>query len=55
MQTRSIPVPENWQKLPPHPLDELVEFGVGIDIEALAEHIRQHGYDRDDGTSAWAA
>jgi len=45
MKTEWIPVPKNWKKLRPHPLSELVEFGVGIDIVALSEHIRIHGYD----------
>jgi hypothetical protein len=48
LKTSPIPPPENWQELKPHPLSDLVEFGAGISIEALAEHMRQHGYDEDE-------
>jgi hypothetical protein len=48
MKTEPIAAPKNWQSLKPHPLAELVEFGVGIDIEALADHMRKHGYDPDE-------
>src|SRR5438445_483281 len=57
MKTRSIPAPKDWQNLKPHPLSELVDFGVGIDLDGMAAHIGAHGYDPDeaivlDGTLA---
>jgi hypothetical protein len=48
MRTEAIETPQNWQGLKPHPLASLVEFGVGIDIKAAVEHVRQHGYDPDE-------
>jgi hypothetical protein len=48
MQTRSIATPTDWQHLQPHPLAEIVEFGAGIDLDALAAHMRQYGYDPDE-------
>jgi hypothetical protein len=48
MKTTRIRTPQNWQGLEPHPLSALVEFGAGIEIEALAAHMRSHGYDRDE-------
>jgi hypothetical protein len=48
MKTNPIPTPKNWQSLKPHPLSELVEFGAGIDLDAMAEHMRKHGYDEDE-------
>lgn len=48
MKTRPIPVPTDWRSLTPHPLSALVEFGAGIDVDALAEHMRLHGYDPDE-------
>jgi hypothetical protein len=48
MHTKPIPAPKNWQDLQPHSLAELVEFGAGIDLDALAEYMRQHGYDPDE-------
>jgi hypothetical protein len=48
MKTQLIPAPRNWQELEPHPLAALVDFGAGIDLEALAGHMRNHGYDADE-------
>jgi hypothetical protein len=48
MRTKPIPTPKGWQNLKPHPLSELVEFGAGIDLDAMAEHMREHGYDEDE-------
>jgi class 3 adenylate cyclase len=48
METQTIAVPRNWPALQPHQLSELVGFGVGIDIEALAKHMSEHGYDPDE-------
>ncbi len=45
MKTKAIPTPQNWKTLKPHPLSELVEYGVGIDLNGMAAHMRQHGYD----------
>ena len=45
MKTRVIATPTGWKHLKPHPLSELTEFGAGIDIDALAQHMREHGYD----------
>lgn len=41
-------VPDNWKELPNHPLAELVEFGLGIDLNSLADHMRENGYDEDE-------
>lgn len=40
-----IPVPENWKEMPAHPLAELSDFGVGIDVDGLAASIKNNGYD----------
>src|SRR5262249_15760743 len=48
MKTKLISVPASWQKLTYHPLSELVEFGDGIDLGALAQHMSDHGYDQDE-------
>lgn len=48
MKTRPIPTPPNWKNLEPHPLATLTEFGAGIDIDGLADHMRLHGYDPDE-------
>jgi hypothetical protein len=46
--TRSIPAPENWRDLLPHPLSQMTEFGVGIDIDSLGAHMADYGYDEDE-------
>ena len=48
MTTRPIPALEDWQNLRYHPLSELVDFGVGIDLNAVADHMRTNGYDADE-------
>lgn len=48
MKTRTINTPKDWQSLKYHPLSELTDFGAGIDLEGLAEHMRRHGYDHDE-------
>jgi hypothetical protein len=40
--------PKNWKDLKPHPLSALVEFGAGIDCQALSAHMRKNGYDPDE-------
>lgn len=45
MKTEFMAVPSNWKNLVCHPLAEVVAFGVGIDVNALAAHIKTHGYD----------
>lgn len=45
MKVEPVRAPKNWRELPVHPLAELIEFGVGIDIDALAGYIAEHGYD----------
>ena len=46
--TRPISVPEDWQRLRYHPYSELVEFGAGIELDALIEHMNVNGYDPDE-------
>jgi hypothetical protein len=43
--TQPIDTPASWRTLKHHPLSALVEFGIGIDLEALAAHMRENGYD----------
>lgn len=45
MWRKLIDTPAAWRALKPHALSELVEFGVGIDMKALAAHMTAHGYD----------
>lgn len=45
MKTEFIQTPNGWEHLTYHPLSEVVGFGVGIDVDALAKHIADHGYD----------
>ena len=51
MKTKSIATPDNWQQIEPHPLAALTDFGAGIDLDALAQHMREFGYDEDEGES----
>ena len=46
MKTKKIATPRLWRGLLPHPLSELIEFGVGIDMEGLIAHMQHHGYDQ---------
>lgn len=48
MKTVAIKTPKNWESLSPHPLSELIEFGKGISVEAMAEHMKAHGYDPEE-------
>jgi hypothetical protein len=48
MKTERIPAPPDWKNLKAHTLADVVEFGAGLDIGALAEHIRVHGYYPDE-------
>jgi hypothetical protein len=48
VKTKPIPVPKSWKGLKPHPLADLVDFGAGIDLEAVAGHMQRHGYDHDE-------
>jgi len=48
VKTKPIATPDNWQALEPHPLSDLSDFGAGIDIEALAKHMTEFGYDEDE-------
>jgi hypothetical protein len=48
MKTEPIEAPQGWQDLRPHPLSKLVEFGAGIEIDALVDHINKHGYADDE-------
>ena len=41
MKCKRISTPSEWRTLKPHPFSELTEFGVGIDIEALAAHTQK--------------
>lgn len=45
--TEYIPHVADWQTLKHHPLSALVEFGAGIDLDALAADMRENGYDED--------
>jgi len=45
--TEYVPLVPDWQKLKHHPLSALVEFGAGIDLDALAADMRENGYDED--------
>lgn len=46
--TKPIQTPDNWKELIPHPLSQLTEYGAGIDVEALAAHMQNNGYDEDE-------
>ena len=48
MKTKSIKTPDNWKKLKPHALAQLLEFGSNIDLDGLTKHIKEHGYDQDE-------
>jgi excinuclease UvrABC ATPase subunit len=48
MKTEFMLPPANWKNLTFHPLSEVVAFGVGIDVDALAAHITEHGYDEQE-------
>jgi hypothetical protein len=48
MKTRPIKTPPNWKELSFHPLSQLTEFGKGVDVTAMAEHMKDHGYDEEE-------
>lgn len=48
MKTEFMLPPAGWKNLAYHPLSEIVGFGTGIDVEALAEHMKRHGYDEQE-------
>lgn len=43
--TRPIATPKAWGLLDYHELADLNEFGEGIDVDRLAKHMRDYGYD----------
>jgi len=45
MKTVAIPTPADWEKLPHHPLANLIDFGAGISVAGLADHIKRNGFD----------
>lgn len=45
MKLRKINTPKNWRGLDTHEYANLIEFGVGIDLDSLASHIQKNGYD----------
>lgn len=45
MKCKPIPTPKNWQTLGAHALAQLTDFGAGVDLETVTEHMRRHGYD----------
>ncbi len=51
--TEWIPAPSNWENLKYHPLSEIVGFGVGIDVDGLAAHMSEHGYDDGEPIVIW--
>ena len=53
MKTKIIAVPANWKQLRPHPLSELIEFGKGVSVEAMAKHMKNHGYDEQEAIVLW--
>lgn len=48
MKTELVGTPRLWQQMIPHPLSRLTEYGAGIDVDALAEHMKKFGYDQDE-------
>lgn len=48
IKTTWIAVPPGWEKLKHHPYACVVEFGAGINLDALAAHMRDHGYDESE-------
>jgi hypothetical protein len=48
VKTKPLATPENWRDLPHHSLASRVEFGVGIDLEQVAAHMRSEGYDESE-------
>ena len=48
MKTKRVQTPRLWRQLTYHAYSELAEFGVGIEVNDLAQHMQDHGYDRDE-------
>jgi hypothetical protein len=48
MKTKKIPTPDGWEHLEYHPLADLVEFGAGINVDDLADSMRDRGYDQQE-------
>jgi hypothetical protein len=45
MNVTNVTTPPRWQGLEYHPFSELTEFGVGIDTEAVIDHMAHNGWD----------
>jgi hypothetical protein len=45
MKIKSMTRPDDWRQFVPHPFSELTEFGVGIDTEAMTDHMARNGWD----------
>jgi D-lyxose ketol-isomerase len=45
LKIKNIDPPSHWQTLTYHPFSELTEIGVGIDIEAMIDHMAKNGWD----------
>lgn len=48
MKLKKIDAPDNWKGMPRHEYAELVEFGIGIDLDDLAAHMMRNGYDESE-------
>jgi hypothetical protein len=48
VKIRNIKTPSHWQRLEYHPFSDLTEFGLGIDTEAVIDHMARHGWDRSE-------
>jgi len=46
--TEFLPTPQNWKDLKTHRLCDLIDFGIGIDIQGLSGHMKRIGYDQDE-------
>lgn len=53
MQIKTCLAPKHWQELQPHPLSALTEFGVGANLEQMAEFLQNHGYDQHEPIVLW--
>ena len=47
-KTEFMPTPANWKTLKVSKYAQLIEYGEGIDIEGLTNHIAQYGFDPDE-------
>lgn len=48
MKIKTIPAPKDWQHLTYHPLADKIGFGIGCNIEDMAEHMKANGYDENE-------